>query len=445
MGDLLKRFSSDNGAASQSGNQGSLKGRMAEKLGDMKAGAQIQASKDMFVVARDSTEQMGSALNAQKSEKGVRGNGTYMYKTDALIKMLDGLVGKFDAEAPGKNSRAAKNTSAAVLSTIRNQALQSGNFKKGVQEAVQAQVEEFSSKNPSKGGGGSIEAAFGGRELKILHEVLSTLGTRMSVDGADKFGLSKNRPTERDQSDRSVGNRSTVQEGDKLAATRESHEIDQARNSRVYHARLGNVVKNMGGALKDKARSTGAALRNYTEPARREVAIGGLAAAKGTLQAAEQIREGLDEAQAHVVGGTWGTLKGVTLAAAKAGSDLGKSAARTAANIAQGTADVLAHGANTAKETHGAQVAKAKARKSSGKTQAPAPAAVASVGRSRSPAQTPQVTRAPSVRSVSPSIGGQPDAATGRPASSRRASVSSTSTEGSFRTANDTESEEENS
>jgi hypothetical protein len=268
--------------------------------------------------------------------------------------------------------------------------------------------------------------------------------------------------------------------------TKDARDIEDARNSRVYHARLGKAVKNMGGALKETARTTGAALRTYTEPARRDVAIGGLKTVKGTLDAAEQVKEGLDEAQAHVVGGTWGAVKGVGLAAAKAGTDLGKSAARTASNIAQGTVDVVAHGAKHAKKAHGAQVAKAKARKSSNKAEAPAArpaqaakaqapasrpesvrsvsssassirsvsstgssassvrserssASTGSVSTGRSLAQSPQMGRSPSVRSVAPSIGGDSDASSVRSSSSRRSSVSSTGSDDSFRTAQETD------
>jgi hypothetical protein len=193
MGDIFKRFSNQNGAAPQSGNKGSLKERMADKIGDMKAGAQIKASKDMLQVARDSAEPAGGALNAQKPEKG-----TYKYKTDALIKMLDGLVAKMNPQLARTGNQAVKNMSSSMLVAVRDNALKSGNFKEGAQDAVNKLMQGYRQdpllKASPKGGASKADAAFAGQELKILHEVLSTLATRMSPDESDKFGLNKTRP-----------------------------------------------------------------------------------------------------------------------------------------------------------------------------------------------------------------------------------------------------------
>lgn len=408
IGDRFRKNTSSKAADSQN-DKLPLKTRMADKISDMKAKIDVNASKDMLAVARDSKEPMGSALNAQKSEKGEKGTGTYKYKTDALIKMLDGLVAKMDPQMAKQGSGLVKDRSAAILTRIRETALNSDDFKAGLAKGV-AQAMSGYKKDPTLTAAARNTPSTGlaGKELKVLEEVLTTLSTRMSAHDDDKFGLQKNKPTQRDQSDRTEGNRALAQ---KLAPSRDAKEIEGARQSRVYHARLGKAVKNMSGALKETARSTGAALRTYTEPARRDVALGGLKAAKGAAEAADvaakaakQVVENLDEAQAHVVGATWGTVKGVGLAAAKAGIDLGKSTVRTGKDIVTGARDIVVHGANAAKDTHGAQVSRARARKSKGaKAEAPKPQATrpAAAASSRVAAEAPAQQPVPPARASS--------------------------------------------
>jgi hypothetical protein len=418
----------------------SLKERLADTIGDLKAGKKLGASKDMLQVARDSQETMGSTLNAQKADKGNAGQGTYKYKTDALIKMLDGVLKTVVPQDVKFKAGGVKAQSAQIMQRMRETALKYDNFKQGMAVAVAQEMAGYRN-DPLLGATSKkvsgAQAALRGQELKILEEVLTTLGTRMSPDSADKYGLKKNRPTDRDGSDRSDAFKNTIP---KKAQSEDADEINAARMSRVYHAKLGHAVKNMGGALKETARSTGAALRNYTEPVRRDLAIGGLQTAKGAAQAAEQAakaaryaKEQADLAQAHVVGAAWGTAKGLGLATAKAGKDLGKSTLRTAEAIAKGTGDVLVHGAQKAKKAHGAQVAKAQARKGSSRAAAAeAPQQAAPAQQEAAPARVRRPLPRPPVARVAPQGPRSPNpgpAPRNKPAADGAAEVPSTITE----------------
>lgn len=453
MASIGDRFRKNTRAQDEQTDNKPLKTRMADKISDMKAKIDVHASKDMLAVARDSAQSMGSALNAQKSEKGDKGTGTYKYKTDALIKMLDGMVAKLDPRMAKQSAAQVKDRTAQMLTTIRNTALEAGDFKEGLQAGV-AHIMSGYQNDPtlSARGRNTPSTGLAGKELKVLEEVLTTLASRMSPNEDDKFGLKKNRPTQRDQSDRSDTNRALAQ---KMAPSKDAKDIENARQSRVYHAQLGKAVKNMSGALKETARSTGAALRTYTEPARRDAALGGLKAAKGAAEAADvaakaakQVVENLDEAQAHVVGATWGTVKGVGLAAAKAGMDLGKSTVRTGVDIVTGARDVVKHGAAAAKDAHGAQVGRARARKTTGRTGSDVKAAPSRAqAQATAPAARPGQTVPPRSSSLAADPSTSAPTLTRTPSNSSIASTSSTSSRAtsvqSFSTANTSSDESE--